>query len=59
VLNGKAQAKVAEEVIQGYAERNYEIIVIGDFNDYDPNILDLNNDVPISQVIDIIKGNHK
>ena len=54
----EAQAKVAEEVIQGYAERNYEIIVIGDFNDYDPNILDLNNDVPISQVIDIIKGNH-
>jgi len=54
----EAQAKVAEEVIQSYAERNYEIIVIGDFNDYDPNILDLNNDVPISQVIDIIKGNH-
>lgn len=54
----EAQAKVAEELIQGYAERNYEIIVIGDFNDYDPNILDLNNDIPISQVIDIIKGNH-
>ena len=54
----EAQAKVAEEVIQSYTEINYEIIVIGDFNDYDPNILDLNNDVPISQVIDIIKGNH-
>lgn len=54
----EAQAKVAEEIIQSYVERNYEIIVIGDFNDYDPDILDLNNDVPISQVIDIIKGNH-
>jgi exonuclease III len=54
----EAQAKVAEEIIQSYAERNYEIIVIGDFNDYDPDILDLNNDTPISQVIDIIKGNH-
>jgi len=53
----EAQAKVAEEIIESYVERNYEIIVIGDFNDYDPNILDLNDDVPISQVIDIIKGN--
>ena len=57
-IEREAQAKVAEKIIQSYVERNYEIIVLGDFNDYDPNILDLNNDIPISQVIDIIKGNH-
>ena len=55
-LKREAQAKIIEQVIESYIERNYEIMVIGDFNDYDSQILDLNNDVPISQVLNIIKG---
>jgi exonuclease III len=52
----EAQAMVLEKIIENYSERNYEVIVIGDFNDYDSQILDLNNDIPISQVLSIIKG---
>lgn len=55
-LKREAQAKIIESVIEGYIERKYELIIAGDFNDYDSQILDLNNDIPISQVLNIIKG---
>lgn len=54
----EAQAKIIENLISEYVEKQYEIFVIGDFNDYDNDIMDLNNDKPISQVLDIIKGKH-
>ena len=32
--------------------------MLGDFNDFDGKVLDVNNDMPISQVLDILKGNY-
>lgn len=52
----EAQAKIIESVVSNYVINGYEIIVIGDFNDYDKEVSDLNNDMPISRVLDIIKG---
>jgi len=52
----EAQASVLQEVIYNYIQKNYEIIMIGDFNDYDGDVLDANNNVPISKVLKILKG---
>tara|TARA_Y100001970_G_scaffold228967_1_gene283819 strand:- start:9687 stop:10580 length:894 start_codon:yes stop_codon:yes gene_type:complete len=52
----EAQAKIIENLIIDYTNKNYEIFIIGDFNDYDNDIMDINNSKPISQVLDIIKG---
>jgi len=53
----EAQASVLQNVIFGYINKGYEVIMIGDFNDYDPEVLDLNNNKPTSRVLDILKGN--
>ena len=53
----EAQASVLQNVIFGYINKTYEVIVIGDFNDYDGEVLDLNNNKPTSIVLDILKGN--
>jgi exonuclease III len=53
----EAQAAVLQSVISDYIQRDYEIIMIGDFNDYDSEVLDVNNNKPISRVLDILKGN--
>jgi exonuclease III len=52
----EAQAIILQTVIMDYISRNYEIIMIGDFNDYDAEIMDMNNNTPTSQVLDILKG---
>jgi exonuclease III len=52
----EAQASVLQSVIYSYVKRGYEIIVLGDFNDYDNEILDVNSNKPISMVLDILKG---
>jgi exonuclease III len=52
----EGQAAVLQEVIVGYLDRNYEVIMIGDFNDYDGDILDMNGNKPTSRVLDILKG---
>jgi exonuclease III len=52
----EAQASVLQNVIFGYINKGYEIIMIGDFNDYDAEVLDSNNNKPISRVLDILKG---
>ena len=52
----EAQAKIIEGVVSEYVKNGYEIIVLGDFNDYDKEVSDINNDMPISRVLDIIKG---
>jgi exonuclease III len=52
----EAQAQVLQNVIFEYINRGYEIVMIGDFNDYDAEVLDMNNNVPISKVLDILKG---
>jgi exonuclease III len=53
----EGQAQVIQNIIYNYISKNYEIIVIGDYNDYDNEILDVNNNKPTSMVLDIIKGN--
>ena len=40
----------------GYVNEGYEVIMMGDFNDYDAEVLDINNYKPNSQVMDILKG---
>ena len=52
----EAQAMILQSVIMDYINREYEVIMIGDFNDYDAEILDMNSDKPISFVLDILKG---
>jgi len=52
----EAQASVLQEVIFNYINNNYEVIMIGDFNDYDSEVLDINNNIPNSKVLDILKG---
>uniref|UniRef100_A0A6C0HW93 Endonuclease/exonuclease/phosphatase domain-containing protein n=1 Tax=viral metagenome TaxID=1070528 RepID=A0A6C0HW93_9ZZZZ len=53
----EAQAQVLQKVIANYLDKGYEIIVMGDFNDFDAEVIDANNNKPISQVLDIVKGN--
>jgi len=52
----EAQSTVLQSVISNYIENGYEIIMMGDFNDYDAEILDMNNHIPKSQALDILKG---
>ena len=52
----EAQAQVLQNIVYGYIGRGYEIILIGDMNDYDGEILDMNDDKPTSRVLDIMKG---
>jgi exonuclease III len=52
----EAQAQVLQNVVVSYINKRYEVIVIGDFNDYDDEVLDMNNNRPTSRVLDIVKG---
>jgi len=52
----EAQAQVLQNAIHGYVAKGYEIIVMGDFNDFDGEVLDVNNNKPISKVLEIVKG---
>ena len=52
----EAQALVLQNIIYNYIKKNYEIIMLGDFNDYDLQVLDINENKPKSQVLEILKG---
>ena len=52
----EAQAQVLQDVIYGYIKKGYEIIFMGDLNDYDSEVLDINDSKPLSRVLDILKG---
>ena len=52
----EAQAHVLQKTIQNAFRDNYEVILIGDLNDFDNLIPDLNNNTPNSKVLDILKG---
>jgi exonuclease III len=52
----EAQASVLQGVIKSYIDKEYEVIMMGDFNDYDAEVSDLNNNKPTSIVLDILKG---
>lgn len=53
----EGQASVLQPVIADYISRKYEVIILGDFNDFDGEVLDVNNNKPTSQVLNILKGN--
>ena len=52
----EAQAKIMEQEIIKKVNEGYEIFFIGDFNDYDEDVQDLNDSKPLSRVLEIIKG---
>jgi len=52
----EAQAQVIQNNVFSYISKGYEIIVIGDMNDYDGEVLDINSHHPTSQVLDVLKG---
>jgi exonuclease III len=52
----EGQAQVLQNIIYSYVQKKYEIIVMGDMNDYDMETLDMNSNKPSSRVLDIIKG---
>lgn len=52
----EAQAEVLQQTISSYVSKGYEVIVLGDANDFDAQVLDSNSDVPISNVLNILKG---
>ena len=54
----EAQAKVIQNIVSQYIDKKFEVIVIGDFNDYSENPIDVNNNIPISQTLQIVQGEH-
>ena len=52
----EAQASILQSVIYDYINDGFEVIMMGDFNDYDAEIMDINNNKPTSIVLDILKG---
>jgi exonuclease III len=54
----EGQAQVIQNVVSSYVSKDYEIIIIGDMNDYDGSVLDINSNKPTSKVLDILKGNY-
>jgi exonuclease III len=52
----EAQAQVLQNIVSSYIDRKYEIILMGDLNDFDNEVLDINSNKPTSRVLDILKG---
>ena len=54
----EAQALVLQETISDAIQNDFEVVLIGDLNDFDNEIPDINNNTPNSVVLDILKGNN-
>ena len=52
----EAQALVIQEIVYNFIQKKKEVIVIGDMNDFDNKIPDVNSNKPNSMVLDILKG---
>jgi len=52
----EAQSQVLQNIVLSYIQNNYEIILLGDMNDFDAEVLDVNSDKPTSRVLNILKG---
>lgn len=52
----EAQATVMQNVIYNYITKGYEVLFLGDLNDYDGEVLDVNHNKPKSMVLRILKG---
>ena len=55
----EGQASILRSVIADYIGRDYEVIIMGDFNDFDGTVLDVNSNKPTSQVLDILKDQYQ
>jgi hypothetical protein len=51
----EAQAMVLQGIIRDYLARDYEVLFLGDLNDFDGKVLDANRDIPLSKVLEILK----
>jgi exonuclease III len=52
----EAQASILQTIVADYILKSFEVILMGDFNDFDGKVLDVNSNKPTSQVLDILKG---
>ena len=54
----EAQAAILQDLIHSLLSSNpaAELILLGDFNDFDAEVADANDDKPITAVLDILKG---
>jgi exonuclease III len=55
-IKREGQAMVIQDLVIDYVKSGYEIMIIGDINDYDNDVKDKNDNKPISQVLNILKG---
>jgi exonuclease III len=55
-IQREAQAQVIQNIIFKYISKGYEIIIMGDMNDYDSEVSDIRSSKPTSRVLDILKG---
>ena len=53
----ESQAQIIQNIIYEKIKKNHHIMIVGDLNDFDNKILDVNNNIPTSKVMDILKGN--
>ena len=53
----EAQAMILQAEIAQHIQSGFEVIMMGDFNDFDNRVEDMNEDQPNSMVLDILKGN--
>lgn len=56
VAQREAQAIILNGIVENFIQNNYEVMLIGDFNDYDGDILDINSHKPTSNVLSILKS---
>ena len=52
----EAQASILQTIVADYILKSFEVILMGDFNDFDGEVLDVNSNKPTSQVLNILKG---
>jgi exonuclease III len=52
----ESQAQIIQNIIYEKIIKGNYIIIVGDLNDFDNKILDVNNNIPTSKVLDILKG---
>ena len=53
----EAQAQVLQTKINDFIKEGHEVVVFGDLNDFDGVYKDVNNHVPNSRVLEMLKGN--
>lgn len=55
-LQREAQAQVIQNMVAEYIKNGYEVLLVGDMNDFDGSIPDINSNMPISNVLATLKG---